>query len=250
MQDGTRDHDVECSVGEGQGLNGLDPEVAGRQACLKLGGQLAHTGHRARIGVYSTNVTPHLQQVEEIAPRTATGIQHAIRGQNAAFEELVEEVDVDLAEGSRKVDHDRLLSMFKRLFSAALLISMTSGAVACGNVVTGITPITQINISFASRIQQNGSAWKGFVVPTAGTVTAQLTSISQTDGIIELGLGRISGSNCIITDKVEAAPNATSGQPHLTVTYSQGDYCVQVKDVGKLTTIVDFTVLVITPAVQ
>ncbi len=137
--------------------------------------------------------------------------------------------------------------MSTRLLSAALLILVASGASACGSTVTSPTAATTTAFAFSSRIQENGSAWRSFTVATAGSVTLQLTSVTQGDAVLELGLGTVNGTNCVISQSIQTAPNATASSPQITANLGVGTYCVRVKDVGILTTIVDFNVVVIIP---
>ena len=54
--------------------------------------------HGLRVGVHAKNVVPLAEQVEEIAAITATGVEDAHAGDYAATEQLVKEVNIDLAE--------------------------------------------------------------------------------------------------------------------------------------------------------
>jgi len=137
--------------------------------------------------------------------------------------------------------------MSTRLFSAALLILAALGASACGSTATSPMVETTTAFAFSSRIQEKGSAWRSFAVATAGTVTLQLTSVTQGDAVLELGLGTVSGTNCVISQSIQTAPNATASSPQITANVGVGTYCVRVKDIGVLTTIVDFNVVVILP---
>lgn len=137
--------------------------------------------------------------------------------------------------------------MFKRLLFAASLILLVSGTIACGSTTT--TPSTDVSRTaiFASRLQEKGSAWRTFQVVTAGQVTLQLTSLTQTDAVMRLGLGTVSGTNCAVNQSVDTAASSTTNAPQITATLAVGTYCVRVADIGNLTTIYDFSVLITSP---
>lgn len=136
--------------------------------------------------------------------------------------------------------------MRRRLPVLALLLLGTAGLGACSTTTSPLTPAT-VTLVFASRIQQNGSAWRSFAVPTAGSVTVQLTSVSQADAVVGLGIGTINGNSCVPTQSLQTAANSAANSPQITTSLAVGTYCVQLSDVGNLTTIVDFTVLIVTP---
>lgn len=133
--------------------------------------------------------------------------------------------------------------MFKRLTLVGLLILSASGAAACGT--TDPSSVISTSITFASRIQEKGSAWKGFTTTSAGTVSVQLTSVSQGAVVMGLGLGTVSGTTCNITQSIETAPNSTATSPQISTTLAAGTYCVKVSDIGNLTTIVDFIAVIL-----
>lgn len=138
--------------------------------------------------------------------------------------------------------------MRRRLPSLALLLLWTAGLSACGTSTspTTITTVTT-TLVFASRIQEHGSAWTSVTIPTAGSVTVQLTSVSQADAVVGLGLGTINGSSCVLSQSLQTPANSAANSPQITTTLSVGTYCVQLSDVGNLNTIVDFTILIVRP---
>jgi len=125
------------------------------------------------------------------------------------------------------------------------LIVSVSGVIACGSSPT--TPLFTNSISYVSRIQERGSAWRSFIVTTAGAVTVQLTSVSQTDAVMGLGLGTVSGTNCVVTQTVQTAANGAANSPQISTTLAAGQYCVKLSDIGNLTKIIDFSILITTP---
>jgi hypothetical protein len=118
---------------------------------------------------------------------------------------------------------------------------------ACGSSSTEPEVPTTQGVSFASRLQERGFAWKSVTVPVGGTVTLQLVTVSQADVVMRLGIGTISGSKCVLLQSVDTPANNTTNSPQLTTTLPQGTYCAQLSDIGNLTTIVDFLVVIITP---
>jgi hypothetical protein len=135
--------------------------------------------------------------------------------------------------------------MRKRLLFAGMLMLFVSGASACGSSTTspGVTQIT----NFVSRLQQGGSAWRSIPVLTAGDVTVDFTAITQADAIMGLGLGTVNGTDCVLTKSVQTAADTAATAPQITATLPIGTYCVKLYDIGNLTSIIDFTVVVTTP---
>jgi hypothetical protein len=138
--------------------------------------------------------------------------------------------------------------MFKRSIFAALILLSVSGAVACGSSSTTPTAVLTSQLAYVSRIQEKGSAWRSFQVLYAGSVTVQLTSVSQTDAVMGLGLGTVVGTNCSLTQQTQTAASAATSTPQITATLPVGSYCVKVSDIGNLTSYIDFTILVTYPA--
>ena len=61
-------------------------------------GQRAHLRDRAGIGIVAAHVVALAQQIDEIAAAAAAGVEHAHAGRDAAAQQLIEHVDVDVAE--------------------------------------------------------------------------------------------------------------------------------------------------------
>lgn len=127
-----------------------------------------------------------------------------------------------------------------------LLLASLAVASGCGSETT--TPlITSTVETFASRIQEKGSAWRSVTVPTAGDVTMQLVVVTQADAVLNLGIGTISGTQCVLAASVDTVANSAEVAPQLTRTVSAGTYCVRIADIGKLTQLVDFTIRIEKP---
>lgn len=127
-----------------------------------------------------------------------------------------------------------------------LLLATLVATAGCGSSTTSPTATTSVE-SFASRLQEKGSAWRSVTVATAGDVTMQLVSVTQADVVMNLGIGTISGTQCVIAASVDTAANASAIAPQLTRTVPVGTYCVRLADIGNLTQIVDFTIRIEKP---
>lgn len=126
-----------------------------------------------------------------------------------------------------------------------LLVSLALAA-GCGDGVTTPTATTVVE-TFASRIQEKGSAWRSINVPTAGDVTLQLVTMTQADTQLNMGIGTISGTQCVIAASVDTVPNSAEVAPQLARNVAVGTYCVQIADIGKLTQTVDFSIRIEKP---
>ncbi len=107
--------------------------------------------------------------------------------------------------------------------------------------------VTSIVETFASRLQEKGSAWRSVNVTKAGEVTMQLVSVTQVDAKLNLGIGTISGTQCVLAASVDTVANASAVAPQLVRTVSTGTYCVRIADTGNLKQLVDFTIRIERP---
>jgi len=79
----------------------------------------------------------------------------------------------------------------------------------------------------------------GCTVDRAGTVSAQVKSLSDQAATLGVSLGTYNGSACaIIISKTDAALNSSVAG----TAQSTGQFCVWVNDVGKLTSGLDYTI--------
>ena len=127
-----------------------------------------------------------------------------------------------------------------------LLLATLVAASGCGSKTTAPLVTTTVE-QFASRLQEKGSAWRSVTVATAGDVTMQLVSVTQAGVVMNLGIGTISGTQCVILASVDTAANASAVAPQLTRTVGVGTYCVRIADIGNLTQLVDFTIRIEKP---
>jgi len=58
-----------------------------------------------------------------------------------------------------------------------LLLATLAAAAGCGSTTTA--PVTTVVETFASRVQEKGSAWRSVTVATAGDMTVQLVNVTQ-----------------------------------------------------------------------
>jgi len=126
-----------------------------------------------------------------------------------------------------------------------LLLATLAATAGCGSTTTA--PITTTVETFASRVQEKGSAWRSVTVATAGDVTVQLVSVTQADAVMRIGFGTISGTQCVPAASIDTAANASSIAPQLTRTAAVGTYCVSIADIGNLTQLVDFSIRIERP---
>jgi hypothetical protein len=75
------------------------------------GGDLAHAPDRVRLAVDAIAVEAVPQEVDQIAAVTASGIEHAAARVESASQDLVEQVDVDVAELQAELGADRVLGV-------------------------------------------------------------------------------------------------------------------------------------------
>jgi hypothetical protein len=127
-----------------------------------------------------------------------------------------------------------------------LLVASLVAASGCDSD-TNEPLITSTVETFASRLQEKGSAWRSVNVTKAGDVKMQLVSLTQTDAKMNLGIGTISGTQCVIAASVDTVANGAEVAPQLTRTVATGTYCVRLADIGNLTQLVDFSVRIEKP---
>ena len=99
-------------------------------------------------------------------------------------------------------------------------------------------------MTFESVLYPNGSASRGVLVSTSGTLTAILDTVSPSASIgLALGLARSDGAGCYMTVAIEAAETPAQ----LASAVEPGSYCVHVFDVGQLAREVAFSVTITKP---
>jgi hypothetical protein len=131
------------------------------------------------------------------------------------------------------------------------------GAVACAALLAGAcnlfnqssdssstspstTPKTE---TFSGTLAAQGASPFSFTTAQTGTVSVTLVSVGASSVAVGLGIGTPNGNACALTT---STPSATAGAaPQLSVTENAGTYCVQVYDVGNITTVTTFTITVV-----
>jgi hypothetical protein len=98
VQDRGADDNVCAGIAKGHSFNWTYNEVLRRQLSAQRRGQLPHMLNSLGVPVDRKHLAPLAQQVNEIAAVAAAGVEHAQVGSDVTAEELIEEVDVDLAE--------------------------------------------------------------------------------------------------------------------------------------------------------
>lgn len=127
-----------------------------------------------------------------------------------------------------------------------VLLSLAVFAAGCNSDDT--KPATTAVETFASRLQQTGQAWRSIQMTKAGDLTLQLVSVTQTDGILNIGVGTIDGTRCVLAASVDTTANSTNVAPQLTRSLAVGTYCVRVADdIRNLAGTADFQVRIERP---
>lgn len=98
MQHCGTNHRIRKLIWERHALNRARQEALGPAMCIQLCGQLLHLRHRRRVRIHAVNVPALAQQIRQVSSLSASRIQDAhVRAQMPA-QDLVEEVDIDVAE--------------------------------------------------------------------------------------------------------------------------------------------------------
>ena len=132
----------------------------------------------------------------------------------------------------------------KHHFVTLLCPLLTATAfLGCGSGNTPQVPtqptLVSITQSFSGTLTVNGAQTHSFTVDRAGTVSAQVKSLSDQAATLGVSLGTYNGSACaIIISKTDAALNSSVAG----TAQSTGQFCVWVNDVGKLTSGLDYTI--------
>jgi len=129
-----------------------------------------------------------------------------------------------------------------------LLIAVLAGAGGCAPT-TPTTPTvapTSQTLLFSSRLTVGGSVWKQFNVTATGNVTVRLALLTPDDAlVVRIGLGNFDGTTCTPFAIADTGTNDTD--PQITQPVTIGRYCVQISDIGNVTRINDFGIVVIIP---
>lgn len=134
-------------------------------------------------------------------------------------------------------------SLMRQFVTLAFPLIIVITSIGCGSdntpqVPTQPSPVA-ITESFSGSLNVNGAQTHVFTVDRAGTVSAQVTTISDQAATFGVSLGTYNGSACAFyISKTDAVLNSTvTGTAQ-----SSGQFCVWVNDVGKLTAGIDYTI--------
>ena len=94
MQNGAADDEIGKGIRKGHPFDGFVTEVA----CRNVPRKAPNRRYGAGIGIDAKDLVAILKKVSQISAGAAAGVEDSRAGRNAAAEELIEEVDVDLAE--------------------------------------------------------------------------------------------------------------------------------------------------------
>jgi hypothetical protein len=132
--------------------------------------------------------------------------------------------------------------------SSSILLALAVTASACGLPAGSTTPTTTstgTTETFSGSLLPQGSDVYTFTVSQAGTVSITLASLSPSATVaVGLGLGTPSGTtSCTLSS---SNPTAMAGSaPQITVTENPGSYCVEIYDVGNLTSTSIFSITIV-----
>jgi hypothetical protein len=137
----------------------------------------------------------------------------------------------------------------------ALIAALMLASVGCGGDGDSVTAPAETtsglgSFTFSDLLPVQGSRFYSFTVNETGAVSATLASLMDqrtgpaSTSVVRLGLGVPAGVGCSVTESIETGPALTA---QLTTTLNPDVYCVEVHDIGTLTTPVYFTVRVVHP---
>lgn len=130
-----------------------------------------------------------------------------------------------------------------RQWTTLFMLLAAIAASGCGSDDTPTTPTEPTPVlvteSFSDSLNVNGLRVHTFEVSRAGTVSAQIKTLSDPAATVALSLGTWNGAACQIVISNPAAVLATTVTGTAQAT---GQFCVLLNDVGRLTTSVDYSV--------
>ena len=115
---------------------------------------------------------------------------------------------------------------------------LMSGCGSSSTPTTPSNPSTPTSETWSSTVAPGGESSRSFSVNSAGTISVTLTAAGDTLGL-GVGLPRVTGGGCRLGVTVTTPPGST---PQITTSADEGQYCVQVYDLGTLTDPVGFAV--------
>jgi hypothetical protein len=98
VEHGAIDDDVREGIWKRHRFHGLHSKIIDGKRRRQGSGQSARVLNQIRISVHAEHLVPISQKVNEVPPGTASDVQDSHPGPDSAAQELVEKIDVDLAE--------------------------------------------------------------------------------------------------------------------------------------------------------
>ena len=98
MEHGRTDHYVRETVGKRHSFNGANLKILRRQSRRQRCRELANVFNTFSILVHGKDLTALAKQMNQIAPVTAAGVEHAHSGRNVPAQDLVEDININLSE--------------------------------------------------------------------------------------------------------------------------------------------------------
>jgi hypothetical protein len=142
----------------------------------------------------------------------------------------------------------RAVFRFKSQLLVALLVGAVCSAGCSDDETAPTTPSpTTSSVTWQTNLATAGASSRSFTTTRSGTVSITLQRLgTSTEMRAGLGVGipLADGSGCVLSRSVETVPGSTA---QLELDVDAGDYCVQVYDLGELTSAAAFTVVLVYP---
>jgi hypothetical protein len=97
VEDRVADDNIRAGIVERHMLDRFDAKIRCWKSGCKHPGEGADASHGMRVRIRTINLVPFPQEVDEVSTGTTSGVQYSHSGCDAAFQKLVEKVDVDLS---------------------------------------------------------------------------------------------------------------------------------------------------------
>ena len=98
MEDGIANDHIRAAIFEGQIFDRSEPEVRLRKGWRELPGERTNAIDGLLVRVRGVHLITFSQEVDDVASRAAAGIEDSHSRCDTALQQLVEKIDVDLAE--------------------------------------------------------------------------------------------------------------------------------------------------------
>jgi hypothetical protein len=140
--------------------------------------------------------------------------------------------------------------MAMRVIASAVLLSalLTAGCSSSPTTPTSTTTPTPTTELFAGSLALKDSSFYSFTVVQKSNVFLTLASLTvavpgpAVSIPLNLGLGVPAGIGCALTQSLTVPPTLT---PQIAVTLDPGIFCVNIQDVGNLTSPVNFAIRIV-----